>query len=195
MLFAAIALLATGCSMADTPAPVMAIVTTADVSVSNGRRYVIDTYYAATDDAAVRQTRPNGEINISVVEGERAWTNGSDEDGGDMLRTIVLGHQFHALLMNFDSIAANVHDEGSARVGDWPYGGTLRMTRSGARAEGFVFNFAGAPEIRVTFSEWGIVNGVDTPFHMRIEDGSDTYEYAFTRVERTGSRPDWARRS
>lgn len=170
------------------------VLTFANVSVSNGRTYTIETYYTAPDHAAVRQTRPDGEINTSIIAGDAM----SPADGGAMLRTIVLGHQFHAVLVKFDTVLTNVRDgtvdyageRRTTREGDWPYGGTVRLVQSasGGHPEAFLFNMTGAPEIRVTFSDW---RG-DLPFHMTIDDGSNSYEYTFTAVTLDAPAPDWA---
>src|SRR5262249_23108343 len=146
------------------------VLTSANVSVSNGRTYVLETYYADAEHAAVRQTRPTGEVETSVIAGEQT----TPADGGLMLRTIVLGHQVHALLLHFDTIPANVRDgeaefggaRRATRDGDWPYGGVVQLVQAanGGHPEGFVFHPAGAPEIRIAFSDW---RG-ELPFHMVI---------------------------
>ncbi len=169
------------------------VLTSANVSVSNGRTYTIETYYTAPDRAAVRQTRPNGEVNTSVVAGDAQ----SPEDGGAMLRTIVLGHQFHAVLTRFDTVLSNVRsgeveyagEQRATREGDWPYGGTVRLVQpaDSDHPEAFLFNMTGAPEIRVTFSDWRR----DLPFHMVIDDGSNSYDYTFTAVTLDAPAPDW----
>jgi hypothetical protein len=177
------------------------VLTSANVSVSNGRTYMLETYFAAVDQAAVRQTGPAGEAQTSIIAGARAWTSATPgEDGGQMLRTIVLGHQFHALLLNFDAIHSNVRDgeidyageRRATRDGDWPYGGVSRLISGAERAEAFVFDFEGAPEIRVTFSDWRDEGGEMPPHHMVIDDGSNTYDYSFTVIDTDAQAPDWA---
>lgn len=170
------------------------VLTSADVSVSNGRTYTIETYYTAPDHAAVRQTRPNGEINTSIIAGDAQ----SPEDGGAMLRTIVLGHQFHAVLTRFDTVLSNARsgeieyagERRATREGDWPYGGTVRLVQSanGGHPEAFLFNMTGAPEVRVVFSDW---RGA-LPYHLVIDDGSNSYDYTFTAVRLDAAAPDWA---
>lgn len=178
------------------------VLTSASVSVSNGRTYTMETFFAAADRAAVRQTRQSGEVQTSVISGARAFTSASpNEDGGRMLRTIVLGHQFHALLLHFDAIHGNVRG-GEVRyaghrrvtsVGDWPYGGTSKLVRTASgSAEAFVFNYEGAPEIRVALSDWRDVGGGALPFRMAIDDGSNVYDYSFTAIETNATAPDWA---
>lgn len=178
------------------------VLTSASVSVSNGRSYTLETFFAATDRAAVRQTRQSGEVQTSIISGVRAFTSASpNEDGGQMLRTVVLDHQFHALLLHFDAIHGNVRNgeveyagqRRAARVGDWPYGGTSQLvpTASG-RVEAFVFNYEGAPEIRVALADWRAVGGAALPFRMSIDDGSNIYDYSFTTIETDATTPDWA---
>jgi hypothetical protein len=173
------------------------------VSVSNGRTYVLETYYGGATHAAVRQTRPTGEVNTSIISGDRAFTSAApDEDGGQTLRTAVLGHQFHALLLNFDTIHSNVRtgeiefagERRATRDGDWPYGGVSHIVLGTApdRPMAFVFNYAGAPEISVAFSDWRAVGGETLPFHIVIDDGSNRYDYSFTVVATDAAAPDWA---
>lgn len=198
----ALALFALG-ACATAPQASGGILTSANVSVSNGRIYVLETYFGSATQAAVRQTRPTGEVQTSTLSGDRAWTSASpDEDGGPMLRTIVLGHQFHALLMNFDAVHGDIRDgeieyageRRATRDGDWPYGGVSRLVRTSAGdgADAFVFNYSGAPEIRVAFSDWRDAAGEILPFHIVIDDGSNTYNYSFTVVATDAAAPDWA---
>ncbi|QGZ95716.1 hypothetical protein [Terricaulis silvestris] len=197
----ALALLALGACA--TPQGSSGILTSANVSVSNGRTYVLETYFAAADHAALRQTRPNGEVQISGILGTLASTSAApDEVGGQMLRTIVLGHQFRALLLNFDAIhnnlrAGEIEDAGERRAtrdGDWPYGGVSHLVLGAApdRPTAFVFKYTGAPEIRVAFSDWREAGGETLPFHIVIDDGSNRYDYSFTVIATDAAAPDWA---
>lgn len=173
--------------------------------MSDGREYVIETYFGALDDTALRQTRPNGEVNISAIEGAEVWTTESSDTGSEMLRTVVLGHQFHALLFEFESTMRNVRDthvlfageNQRARVGDWPLGNgvaTLVLDPAGERPVGLVFAFNGMPEIKVAFSDWRQESGRAAPHRLTIDDGSRTFDYTFTQVTTGADRPDWARR-
>lgn len=175
-----------------------AVLTRADVRVDDGRAYVIETYYAGVNDAVVRQTRPNGEINTTVIPTEVPASDEA-ERALEMQSTIVLGHQFHAILLHFDDIAISAHDGETTfggetrrmREGYWPYGeGTARIVyaASGDQAEALVFNFAGVPEITVGLEAWR----EDLPYRLIINDGSHTFAYTFTAIERNAARPDWA---
>lgn len=197
----ALALLALG-ACATAPQASGGILTSANVSVSNGRIYVLETYFGSATQAALRQTRPTGEVQTSTVSGDRAWSSASpDEDGGPMLRTIVLGHQFHALLMNFDAIHSNLRageieyagERRASRDGDWPYGGVSHLVPGATpdRPTAFVFNYSGAPEIHVAFSDWRDAGGEALPFHIVIDDGSNTYNYSFTVIATDAAAPDW----
>lgn len=174
------------------------IATYADVRVDDGREYVIETYYAGVNDAVVRQTRPNGEINTTAIAAEDAASDAA-EAALEMQNTIVLGHQFHAVLLHFDNIVISAHDGETTfagetrrmREGYWPYGeGTARIVyaASGDRAEALVFNFAGVPEITVGLEAWR----EDLPYRLIINDGANTFAYTFTAIERNAARPDWA---
>jgi hypothetical protein len=188
---------------ATAPARNDSVLTSANVSVSNGRTYVLETYYGGAMHAAVRQTRPSGEVNTSTITGDRAFTSTApDEDGGQMLRTIVLGHQFHALLLNFDAIHTNLRvgeieyagERRATRDGDWPYGGVSHLVLGATpdRPTAFVFNYSGAPAIRVAFSDWREAGGGVLPFHIVIDDGSNRYDYSFTVIATDAAPPDWA---
>jgi hypothetical protein len=194
-ILAAAALSVSGCGGAPESG---AIATRADVRVDDGREYVIETYYAGVADAVIRQTRPNGEINTSVLSGEDAASDEA-ESALEMERTVVLGHQFHAILLNFDEIAISARDGETTfagetrrmREGYWPHGeGTARIVyaSAGAEPEALVFNFAGVPEITVTLADWR----EDLPYRLTINDGSHTFDYTFTAIEQNAARPDWA---
>lgn len=180
-----------------------AIVTSADVRVSDGLRYTLETFFNVSDVVATRQTRPNGEINVMALEGPTIWTSGSAEQGGDMERTLTLGHQFHALLLHFDDLVTNArtaevsyrNQARNARVGDWPYGqgeAQLIMNRGNTRPDALRMVFPALDTtIEVTFSNWRRVNGTSLPYRLNIDDGRRTFDYRFTRVETAPTMPNW----
>jgi ketosteroid isomerase-like protein len=180
----------------------MAIVTSADVRVSDGVRYTLETFFNAIDVAATRQTRPNGEINVMAIEGPTAWTSGATELGGDMERTLTLGHQFHALLLHFDDLVRNPRDANvtfrnearRARVGDWAYGdgeAQLVFNAAGTRPEALIFSFPGAAPIEMVFSNWRRAGGVQLPHRLAIDDGRRQFDYRFTRIALEAHSANW----
>jgi ketosteroid isomerase-like protein len=199
----AAALLATPAAHASDACDPAAIVTSADVRVSDGARYTLETFFNVSDIMATRQTRPNGEVNVMALEGPTIWTSGATQQGGDLERTLTLGHQFHALLLNFDGLVGNartadVSYRGAtriARVGDWPYGQgevQLIMNRANTRPDALMMMFPGmGARIEIAFSNWRRVNGTSLPHRLSINDGSRTFDYRFTRIQTAPVSPNW----
>lgn len=201
VLFAAALLVPLDAEASDTCSPA-AIVTSAEVRVSDGLRYRMESFFNAADIAATRQTRPNGEINLLAIEGPTAWSSGSAENGGDMERTLTLGHQFHALLLHFDDLVRDPRNAEiayragvrHARVGEWLYGegaAQLIFNRAGNRAEALILSFPGRPPIEITFSNWRHISGTPLPHRLHIDDGQRQFDYRFTRIDISDRTPNW----
>lgn len=180
----------------------LAIVTSAQVRVSDGKRYVMETYYSAPEIAALRQISSPEDTTIIATEGPRAWA--INQEGGDdnLLRTFAMGHQFHALLLHFDDIVIDAHDtevtyRGAtrrARVGHWPFGAgeaQLVYQAAGNRVDALILSGPERPDVVVRFSNWRSVRGERLPFRAAIDDGTRIFHYAFTRVDTAPRVANW----
>lgn len=179
-----------------------AIVTSARVQASDGKHYVMEAYYSAPEITALRQVDDDGAL-VIAAEGPRAWSNQDTGDADDdALRSMALGHQFHALLLHFDEIVPNARDsavtyrgaERQGRIGTWPYGeGDVRLVyqRGGTRVEALILTFPERPEIVVTFAGWRSIGGQHVPFRATINDGQRTFSYAFTSVSLAPRTANW----
>ncbi|NNL53810.1 MAG: nuclear transport factor 2 family protein [Woeseia sp.] len=180
-----------------------AIVSSAEVSVSDGTRFVTDTFFHSEDGLAIRQTEDSASQTI-VVEGPLSWVRAGDKAGlGQAFhRSFALGHQYHALLLHFDEIVNDPRhteeitfegDSHSASSGDLPYGGVVHRVegRSSERPAGFVFEFREAEPIIVSLSDWRSYGDLQLPSMARIDDGERVFEYRYTQVRTEERSPFW----
>lgn len=178
-----------------------AIHTEASVSVSNGNTYKTNTAYQTRNTAMIHF---DGEDNRTIaVEGPFAWS--SDKHGetiaDDFMRSFALGHQFHAFVLHFDEIVNDVTPvndisfEGQEHLGfagNLPFGGEIFLIGANKqKPDGFVFKFPDTPNIDVRLLDWRNQKGQKIPFHIRIDDQSDIYDYRYSKVEIAEYTPLW----
>lgn len=179
-----------------------AIVTGADVTVSDGSGFRTESFYRSKDSAAIRHLDERDRI--VAVEGPIGWASDGERaaSGSDFYKLFALGHQYHALLMEFDIIAANV-GEGSkvefdgemreATSGDYPYGGTVHLVRGEdeSRPAGLRFDFPEDTVIIASFLDWREQNDRVLPYHIRIDDGERTFDYRYSSISISTASPLW----
>ncbi|MEM7503886.1 MAG: hypothetical protein AAF417_17680 [Pseudomonadota bacterium] len=180
------------------------IIAHADVTVSDGSSFSTEAYYHSANTAAIRHLGASDQT--IAVEGPVAWVQVGEEAelGGDFHKVFALGHQYHALLENFDAIVPDVRDTAQsfrgqvlpARSGEYPYGGAVHLV--GGRDSpplGLVFEFPDAAPIEVVFSEWRTVGGKrerrERPYRAEIHDGERVFDYSYTKVENADRSPLW----
>lgn len=170
-----------------------AIKTAADVAVSNGSTYQTRSMFHTKNAAAIEFIDDGSQV--IAVEGPYAWTRGADGDAlaGASRRSFALGHQFHAFVLYFDEIADNIRpvtdiafqgETKTGRSGDLPFGGSVIMI-DGARDRptGLRFELPDTPVIDITFHDWRNQKELDLPYHVRIDDGEDVYDYRYTEID------------
>ncbi len=179
-----------------------AVVTSADVSVSDGSEFSTQSYFHSKNAAAIRHIRDDEQL--VAVEGPVAWARRGDkaQAGSDFFRQFALGHQYHALLLYFDRIASNPRRgerirfagaDRSAVTADYPYGGQVRLVDGDRedRPAGLPFAFPEADPITAEFGDWRTVSGLELPFHIRIDDGDRVFDYRYTDVDVGTRSPLW----
>jgi ketosteroid isomerase-like protein len=165
----------------------------ADVTTSYGSAYKVETYYRTPQEAAAHFINDNP--TLLAVEGPLVWSRGADTEvlAGDAERGFVIGHQFHALALYFDDIAANVRAvDGIAfngrtykgRLGDHPGGGALTLVEGeGGRAAGLIMAPAGESEILVVYDDWrALASGQTVPFAVTITHEGNVFNYRYTDI-------------
>lgn len=179
-----------------------AIGTSADVSVTDGSTFTIESYFRSQDYAAIRHISESERV--ASVEGPFGWI-GSGEDfrlGGDFEKTFALGHQFHAFLLYFDELTDNQRESAgveflgkpyAARSGDYPYGGDVHLIAGddSAHLVGIVFDFPDAEPIEIELNDWREVDGVDLPFELAIHDRGAVFEYRYTSIDLSPQTELW----
>lgn len=178
------------------------IVASADVTVSDGSSFSTEAFYRAPDIAAIRHARsPEQTV---AVEGPVAWAQVGDEAelGTNFHKAFALGHQYHAFVIDFDSLVTGVRGTAAqpfrdrtytARSGDYPFGGTVHWIDgdSPERPLGLVFEFPETAPIEVAFSDWRQTDGAELPFRVDIDDGDRVFNYRYTKVEHGPRSPLW----
>jgi hypothetical protein len=178
------------------------IAAAADVSVSDGSGFRIESYYQSKVAAAIRHIDESDRI--IAVEGPLGWIRHNDESevGSDFLKLFALGHQFHAFLFDFDDIASNLRqrdnlafrgEQHRATSGDYPYGGIVHLVHSDddMRPAGLLFEFPEDTVVSVGFDDWRDVGGAFLPFHMQIDDGERIFDYYYSEIDVSPKSPLW----
>lgn len=178
------------------------IVAAANVSVSDGSGFRIESYYQSKSAAAIRHI--DEADRVIAVEGPLSWArmDGKSEAGSVFYKLFALGHQFHAFLLDFDSIASNVQQRNGLRFrgnqyrstsGDYPYGGTVHLVHGvdEERPVGLLFEFPEDLVISVSFSDWRNIDGVALPHNMQIDDGDRVFNYEYSKVDVAPKTPLW----
>jgi ketosteroid isomerase-like protein len=176
------------------------IATRADVTVSDGSGFRTQSFYQSKDSAAIRHI--DDRDRIIAVEGPIGWARdgGRAHLGSDFYKLFALGHQYHALLLEFEHIASNVRrgqqidfggEQRTAASGDYPYGGTVHLVQGEdpARPAGLRFDFPEATVIIVAFLDWRERDGRLLPYRIRIDDGERTFDYRYTDIAVSSGSP------
>lgn len=182
--------------------PGQVISATADVTVSDGSGFRIESFFGAADQAAIRFVDEHDQV--IAVEGDVAWVsrNGNAQTGSDAHKSFALGHQYHALLLQFEALAVavgrtpDVSFDGAVRTaisGEYPHGGRIHLVDGDdrRRPEGFVFEFPESPRIEVRFDDWRRLGDSDVPFRLQIDDGQRVFDYRYTDIEIARGNAGW----
>ncbi len=178
-----------------------AIVAAAEVDVSDGGSFRVESYYHTKDNMAVRHVYPSSLVRTSAIEGPLTWSATDDRASLADKDTALfaLGHQFHALLVDFnrlvpDAAGTVVPFEGKnepARQGRFPYGGSIALIGGGDRPTGMLLRLPEGPDIRVRFSDWRQFDGLALPYDLVVDDGERTFAYRYSYVDPSPRPPTW----
>ncbi len=179
-----------------------AIVAAADVTVSDGSSFKIESFFHSSDAAAIRHISEDEQL--IAVEGPYSWTRLGDKSelGSDFHKVFALGHQFHAFLLYFEELVTKVrrseeilfdHETHRAISGNYPYGGVVHLIESDteARPVGILFEFPETTAITVNFYDWRDVGDAVLPFHLRIDDGERSFDYRYSQIDIASRSPLW----
>lgn len=179
-----------------------AITSTADVSVSDGSEFRTESFYQSKDSAAIRHL--DHRDRIVAVEGPIAWAREGERSqvGSDFHKLFALGHQYHALFLEFDVITGNNREDSQvdfggeirkATSGDYPYGGTVHLVRGEdpSRPAGLRFDFSEDSVITASFMDWREQDDRMLPYHIRIDDGERIFDYRYTSIAVSSKSALW----
>lgn len=180
----------------------LAITATADVRVSDGSGFQIETNFQSRDVSAIRHIRDPQQL--TVVEGPNSWTQRGDTAtiGTDFHKLFALGHQFHAFVLRFEELVSSVgrsedvHFNGEshqAMGGDYPYGGKAYLIQGAdtKRPKGLLFEFPEDTVISVKFDDWRDVGDFSLPYYLQIDDGQRVFDYHYSDIRVTPRSPLW----
>ena len=179
-----------------------AIVAAADVTVSDGSEFAIESFFQSANAAAVKHIRDN--VQIMAVEGPLSWSSVDEEAqlGSEFHKQFALGHQFHALLLHFDEIVTNIRiteqiafrgEIRNGSSGDYPYGGVVHLIQGDEKVHpvGLLFELPESTGIAVSFDDWRVVDDVEIPFYVQIDDGERIFDYHYSKVDLSAKSPLW----
>ena len=178
------------------------VVTAADVSVSDGTSFRTESFYQSPDRAAIRHI--DDRDRLVAVEGPFGWAREGErtQTGPDFYKLFALGHQYHALLLEFESVVERIRTSDSvefggrrlaARSGSYPYGGTVHLVlgEEASRPAGMRFDFPEDTVIEARFLDWRVHEDSELPFHISIDDGERTFDYRYTDIRIATASPAW----
>ena len=178
------------------------IVAAADVSVSDGSSFRIESYYQSKTAAAIRHIDDTDRV--IAVEGPLGWArqDGKSVAGSEFHKLFALGHQFHAFLLDIEGVASNVRQRSDvlfrgkpyrSTSGDYPYGGSVHLVHGAddAHPVGLLFEFPEDLVISVSFDDWRDVGGVALPYHLQIDDGDRIFDYDYAEIDVSPKSPLW----
>ncbi|WP_425409384.1 hypothetical protein [Hyphococcus sp.] len=174
-----------------------AIITSAQVTTSDGQQYDVDTFYRSPEELGVLFSS-DGKTEF-VIEGGLAWTRAVSEEAtretlaGDRERRFAIGHQFHALALNFETIATNIVEVRDTPFaggvfggleGDYPFGGKITLLQENAgRPHGLILSLPEEADIHVEFGAWRAGSGApDVPYALTITHEERVFNYEYTEV-------------
>lgn len=179
-----------------------AIVTSADVTVSDGSAFRTQSFFHSREAAAIRHIRDSDQI--VVIEGPLSWMRVDDRSqlGTGFHKLFALGHQYHAFLLHFAELSDNLRETERlifggnvhrAQSGDFPYGGAVHLIEGSEspRPVGLLFEFPESAAIQVTFSDWQTVGDAELPFRAEIDDGERIFDYRYWSIEIAPESPLW----
>jgi hypothetical protein len=180
----------------------LAITAAADVTVSDGSSFQIETNFQSREVSAIRQIRDPQQL--IVVEGPHSWTQLGDTAtiGTDFHKLFALGHQFHAFVLRFEELVSSVRrredvqfngESREAMGGDYPYGGKVYLIQGTdtKRPMGLLFKFPEDTVISVKFDDWRDVADVSLPYYLQIDDGQRVFDYHYSDIRVTPRSPLW----
>lgn len=177
-----------------------AIVTAAEVTVSDGGSFRTQSYFQSGEAAAIRHI--DSSERVVAVEGPFSWA-GSDREatlGGTALSSFALGHQFHAFLWFFDELVEDLETDidvpwsgsmSKGRRGQHPYGGSATLIDADDEEQVLLLENADYGRIVIRYDDWREENGKRVPFLISIDDGARLFDYRFSSVEFSDRDPLW----
>lgn len=172
----------------DKRATISSIRTRADVSVSDGKKYVAESFYVDPQRAAFRTVDPDRKV-TQGVDGKYYWTfdGEAEKEGTAQTENFVLGHQVHAQILFFESLhpGEREYSNGSNvksvtvrdRSAEWTFVYDSKALNS------LLIEFDGGPSVNFIFDDWRDVGGVIVPFKVLIDDGIRKFDYIYTAIE------------
>lgn len=177
----------------DPPAGIHTIRTEADVSVSDGLTYTVQSVFHDRQRAVFRRIYADRTI-TQGVDGRYVWTydGQAEREAPAFVEEFVLGHQIHAQLLFFDQLHATL---GSPLVAQFAGQKCMMMaSENGASTWRFYYMQNGRPlgmelarqnaaPILFSFEDWRRVDSLSLPFSVGIDDGTRKFAYRYANID------------
>lgn len=170
------------------------LVAHASVSVSDGLRYEVVTFYEAQDCAVFHREYPQRTVTMAV-DGARVWQldDNDRKDGSAFTELFVLGHQFHALLLWPEQFFPGeelrpqlAEDCNCLRSDNLDHFGNrvvLELDRVSGRAlANTTWIVNEGPVIHYRYENWRRTGPHFLPYTVLIDDGSRQFRYEFHEI-------------
>lgn len=177
------------------------IVTTADVSVSDGTEYQAQMEYETPNRATYVQRFPDVTMRFEISGDDvSVWRDETQlQSFPEGLSAWILGHQFHVQLFRFAEINGGIVQVSPYDgEGDCPcteYRGLRSASDMGIEGYGLVVNdesgraqrlfvHRGAQSpVTTMFDDWRTQDDREIPFRIVVDDGEQIYDFRFRTVE------------
>jgi ketosteroid isomerase-like protein len=177
-----------------------AIVTAAEVSVSDGGSFRTQSFFQSREAAAIRHIDESERV--IAVEGPFSWRRSGQDTGlgGPELAGFALGHQFHAFLWYFDELVDDLETDVDVpwagttvkgKRGRDPYGGSVTLIDPVGDRPVLLIENPDSGLIVVRYGDWREEGGRHVPYLVSIDDGDRVFDYRFSSVETGDRKPSW----
>ncbi len=168
------------------------MIASADVTTSDGASYRVETFYRSPAEASASFISDN--TTLIAVEGAHSWSRQgeTEELAGDKEKRFIIGHQFHALALNFEEVANDItnvsrveFDGGiyDGQQGRFPVGGAVTLLKNdNGRPHALILNLPDESAITVTYGDWRETPKGAVPYALAVSHEDRLFNYIYTSV-------------
>lgn len=111
--------------------------------------------------------------------------------GDDLWKAFALGHQYHAMLVHFNSMFETSESPEKVKFNGrrqqaisaaYPFGGTIYLVGAFTKPNGILLQLPDQPPIEARFGDWRDASPRPLPYSILIDDGQATFHYRYEQV-------------